>query len=328
VLENLLELQAGVVSRAQALGAGVSAGKIRSHLDAGRWIVIFRGVYRTFTGEVPRDSLLWAVLLRARAGAALSHHTAAELLGLVDTRSHPVHVTIPAGRRIDPPPGVIVHLSARIASAVQPGPALRRTWIEETVLDLTDLSATIETAIGWITRACGRRLTTPARLRDAMTRRKKIRRRPLLAAVLDDAAAGAHSVLERRYLRDVERDHSLPRGRRQARLRGRPGEPSSYRDVEYDGSDTLVELDGRAYHPDERRRDDQVRDNESAAAGLRTLRYGWADVATPCRVAAQVGRALRAGGWRGRLRRCDRPGCAVLRSVSRRSVSHDPEVSW
>ncbi|MEV8516706.1 hypothetical protein, partial [Dactylosporangium sp. NPDC051484] len=71
----------------------------------------------------------------------------------------------------------------------------------------------------------------------------------------------------------------------------------SFRDVEYAAFDTVVELDGHAYHPGEHRRRDRLRDNESATEGCRTLRYGWTDVAAPCSTAVQVARALRAGGW-------------------------------
>ncbi|MER7003975.1 type IV toxin-antitoxin system AbiEi family antitoxin domain-containing protein [Dactylosporangium sp. NPDC000555] len=314
MLEDLLRLQSGVITKSQARRAGLSDGAIRHRLTAGRWSVILHGVYWAFTGQLPRDALLWAVLLRAGRGAALSHRTAAELLGLTDTTDRRIHVTIPSERRIAAIPGVTVHRSSRIASATMPGPALRRTRIEDTVLDLTDLAGDLETAVGWITAACGRRLTTPRRLAEAMARRRKVRRRPSLARVLDDTAAGAHSVLERRYLRDVERGHGLPAGRRQVR---RAGAGIHYRDVEYAAFGTIVELDGSAYHPEERRRLDRERDNESAAEGRRTLRYGWVDVTAPCLTAVQVARALRAGGWPGRPRRCARPGCTVRRSSRR-----------
>ncbi|WP_432835922.1 type IV toxin-antitoxin system AbiEi family antitoxin domain-containing protein [Dactylosporangium sp. CA-092794] len=317
MLDALLSLQAGVVTAAQARRAGLSAGTIRRHLEAGRWSPVFHGVYHASTGTLPREALLWAVLLRAGPGAALSHHTAAELLGLTDTAAALVHVTIPAERRIAPMPGVVVHRSGRVAAAAPPGPALCRTRIEDTVLDLADQADDLEAAIGWITAACGRRLTTPQRLAEAMVQRRRVRRRGLLIRILDDTAAGAHSVLERRYLHDVERDHRLPRGRRQSRQRaaGR----SRYRDVEYPAFGAIVELDGGAYHPEERRRDDRRRDNESASTGMRTLRYGWSDVSTPCPTAAQVARALRAGGWTGRPRRCSRPECAIRRTTRRPS---------
>ncbi|GAB3871585.1 hypothetical protein ACFPIJ_41505 [Dactylosporangium cerinum] len=321
MLEELLELQAGVVTRRQAVEAGVSLGTIRSHVEAGRWVPMFDGVFRTFTGDVSRRASCWAVLLRAGPGAALSHDTAAELHGLVDQPSDLVHVTIPGHRRMRPLPGVVVHHRARLAATVQPGPALRRTRVEDTTLDLAELERRLESAIGWLTTACGRGLTTPDRLATALRRRRKMRWRRLPESTVGDAAAGARSVLELRYLRDVERGHGLPAGRRQARVR--QAGATRYRDVEYRPFATVVELDGRAYHPEELRRQDQRRDNATAAGGQRTLRYGWADVATPCATAIQVARTLRAGGWKGRLQPCRRPGCPAGRQL--RHVFHDPE---
>jgi hypothetical protein len=63
---------------------------------------------------------------------------------------------------------------------------------------------------------------------------------------------------------------------------------------------------------------DRQRDNETAAGGERTLRYGWADVAAACAIAIQVARALRAGGWTGHISPCRRPGCPVRRTTTRR----------
>jgi hypothetical protein len=312
MFDELLERQAGIITRGQALAAGLSASAIRARVALGRWLPAFRGGYRTFTGEPPRAAVLWAALLRAGAGAALSHQSAAELLGLTDCPSDPIHVSIPARRRIRPIPGVVVHHRAGLAETVQPGPALCRTRVEDTVLALWQATSRPETAVGWIVAACARRLTTPDRLVAAMHRRKQLCRRRLLAAVLDDTSAGAHSVLERRYLRDVERAHRLPRGRRQARHHASGG--TRYRDVAYHEFGAAVELDGRAYHPAERRRADQRRDNE-AADGLRTLRYGWTDVTAPCSTAVQVARALRAGGWRDRLGPCRRRDCAARRVI-------------
>jgi predicted transcriptional regulator of viral defense system len=312
VFDELIADQAGIVSRAQAVAAGLTDGKIRANVDAGRWKRIFPGIYQTFSGDLSRTALLWAVQLRAGPGSALSHETAAELHGLIDRPADHVHVTVPANRRVPPTPGVVVHICQRVDAATMPGPALRRTRVEETVLDLAGRERRLTGAIAWATTACGRRLTTPERLAVALRHRKKLRWRRLLEAVVDDASAGAHSVLEVRYVRDVERGHRLPAGRRQARRAG------SYRDVEYREFATVVELDGRAFHPEERRHQDRRRDNETAAGGERTLRYGWGDVVNPCATAIQVARALRAGGWTGHLRPCARPGCPVRRRSTRR----------
>ncbi|SEE33058.1 hypothetical protein [Jiangella alba] len=64
-----------------------------------------------------------------------------------------------------------------------------------------------------MTAACQRRLTTPQRLADALTRRKKIRWRPMTEAMLADVADGAQSPLELRHLRRVERAHRGTRPR-------------------------------------------------------------------------------------------------------------------
>jgi hypothetical protein len=252
---------------------------------------------------------LWAVVLRAGRAAVLSHDTAAELSGLVDDPADLIHVTVPTDRRVAPMEGVVVHYSARAGPALQPGPELPRTRIHETVVDLTQTARRPEQAISWITTACARRLTTPDRILAALADRKKVRWRRLLTAVVDDTATGCQSVLERRYLHDVEQAHALPKGRRQAVLS--VGKSRRYEDVRYDEYRTSVELDGRAAHPEDRRWIDRRRDNEAAANGDRVLRFGWHEVCTPCASALQAARALRAGGWRGRPRRCRRPDCMI-----------------
>ena len=85
------------------------------------------------------------------------------------------------------------------------------------MLDLVSVARTADDVYGWVTRAVGRRLTTEARLREAMELRGRLRWRRELAEALAADAAGVHSVLEHRYLRDVERPHRLPRAARQAR---------------------------------------------------------------------------------------------------------------
>jgi hypothetical protein len=81
---DLLDHQSRVVSRRQALDHGLTADAIENRLRSGRWRSVHRGVYATFTGDPGREALLWAAVLRAGAGAALSHQTAAELIGLTD----------------------------------------------------------------------------------------------------------------------------------------------------------------------------------------------------------------------------------------------------
>lgn len=225
----------------------------------------------------------------------LSHHTAAELQGLIDQPSSLVHLTIPGSRRVARIPGIMIHVAARAELARHPALAPPRTRLEETVLDLAQLAAAAEEACGWVTRALGRRLTIQERLRDTLGQRPRLRWRTELAEILTADWAGLHSALEYRYLRQVERPHGLPRSSRQARVKR--GSRSEYRDVLYEEFALAVELDGRAAHPGDTRWNDIRRDNAAVADGFSTVRYGWTDVTLhPCIVAAQVVRALRRAG--------------------------------
>jgi hypothetical protein len=171
------------------------------------------------------------------------------------------------------------------------------------VLDLVELARTFDDACGWITRACGRRLTTEKKLRATMAMRKKMRWRPELGDVLAAAGDGIHSVLEYRYLRDVERAHGLPASKHQLRvvINGK----TVYRDAYYEEYQVAVELDGRLAHPDEERWRDSHRDNEASAEGVRTCRYTWRDVyGHPCKTALLQARILRQHGWQGRIKPC------------------------
>jgi hypothetical protein len=159
-----------------------------------------------------------------------------------------------------------------------------------------------------VTSAFGRRLTGEGPLRATMSRRMRLRWRPELDEIITAAAGGAHSVLEFRYDRDVERAHGLPAARRQVPFTKPDGRPG-FRDRYYAEFGLVIELDGKQAHPGERRGLDQSRDNAAAADGGSTLRYGWDDVThRACPTAAQVADSLRSRGWTGRLKPCS-PAC-------------------
>jgi hypothetical protein len=311
--------QSGVVTRAQALAAGMTVDAIRAHLRAGRWQPLFRSTYATFSGPVPRVGILWSAVLAAGTGAALSRQSAGEVWGLVDEPQTPIHLVLPSQRRVNPMRGVVVHRSRRADLARHPSRTPPRTRVEETVVDLVDAAGGLEQAVAWITRACGLRLTRPDRIVEALTIRARVRWRTEVLAALQDVADGAQSPLELRYLRDVERAHRLPSGSRQYMVIRSGGR--SYEDVQYPAFGVTVELDGRVAHPAETRWRDMRRDNASVRAGRRVLRYGWADVAgRPCAVAAEVAAVLNGAGWPGIPRTCRRD-CSVWHDLGEFAVS-------
>lgn len=300
---QLIDLQRGVLARWQAPAAELKPTTINSLLRSGRWQPLQRGVYATFSGTPSRDAELWAAVLRVGPQAILSHQSAAELDGLTSTRSEVIHVTVPDGKHIERIPGIRLHRSERLAEARHPSRTPPRTRIEETVLDLTQTAKNIDAAFGWLCQGCGSRLTTSDLLLTALHQRCKVRWRPILASALQDIGDGAQSVLEVRYVRDVERPHGLPRARRQAKVTRSSGR--IYLDNLVDRYRTCIELDGKAAHPVAERWRDIARDNASAADGITTLRYGWPDVTQhSCQTAAQIAEVLRSRGWTGQPTPC------------------------
>jgi very-short-patch-repair endonuclease len=307
------ERQAGIVTRQQARGAGMSDAAIDAQLEAGRWQRVHPAVLATFSGPLSPEAQLWAAVLFAGPHAVLSHETAAELAGLVERPGHQIHVTVPATRRPVARPGMVVHRSRNTADIRHPALEPPRTRIEETVVDLTQTSGDLDLAVGWLIRAVASRRTTPARLLATLTARRRVRWRRELADALSDVADGCHSLLELRYARQVERAHGLPRGERQRR-RG-----ATYEDVAYPEFGTSVELDGKVGHVAEHAFRDHRRDNAVVLAGARVLRYGFADVTRrPCAVAGEVAGVLGSAGWPGNPRACG-AGCRLPQQRVRKS---------
>ena len=306
--------QCGVLSRSQALRAGLMTDMIKFRLRSGRWRPMYRGVYVTFTGVPGRGARLWAAVLSAGPGAMLSHQTAAELQELADKATNPIHVTVPHERHVLAFEGISLHRSGRAAEAMEQRSYPPRTRVEETVLDLTQTAKTFDDVCGWVTRALARDLTDEARLSAAMTARAKLRWRADLYELIAAAAGGDHSVLEFRYDRDVERAHGLPEAARQVAFTT-PGGRRGRRDRVYQSFGVVIELDGRLAHQPEDHWRDKTRDNAAAADGKQSLRYGWPQVKwKPCETAAEVARVLRRRGWSGQPRPCS-PGCPVRRDL-------------
>lgn len=316
-LAVLLARQCGILTRAQALGAGCTDSRIRAHLRAGRWQRVHHRVYCATTGALSRLQQLWAALLYAGRGAVLSHETAAELHELAGT-SLAIHVTVPTARTPRGTVDVVIHRSDQLhAEAVNPVLLPLRTRVERTVLDLIDRAPTIELAFAWLAVGCQRRRTTPPRLGAAMSRRPGLRWSRELRPALADIATGSSTVLEWRYLQ-LSRRHALPLPGRQVRLVH--GRATRWLDRDYHPVPLRAELDGRLGHDQliERWRD-MDRDNAAAVAGISVLRYGWADVVgRPCQVAAQTAAMLDLRGWTGARARACGPACRLDSSLPTR----------
>ena len=300
-VERLAIHQASAITSEQVEAAGVSRAVVDRLLREGRWQRLGQRVY-AMTPSPSWETLAWAGCLCAGEQARLGARASGFVTGLVTD----------APER----PDVLVPWSSRVRTRgpwefVRERPGVRdsRTWgspprigAVDTVLDLCAGGSESE-VVTWVTRAVQRRLVRPEAILVGLDRRRRHPRRALLTGMLADVAAGAESQLEIRYLRDVERAHGLPPGKRQ---RSRLGLPY-VTDVCYDVCRLIVELGGRLGHEGEGRFRDMWRDNAHLVEGHPTMRYGWYHVTEcPCEAAWQVAEVLVRLGWTGLPERCRR----------------------
>lgn len=231
--------------------------------------------------------------------ASLGEEAAGYLSGLIDSPPELITVLVPKEvRRADRGRWHFVRQVAGHRLPARGAPP--RTAVEDTVLDLCARAGPQDLA-GLVSGAVQRRRTTPQRLLRRLDERTRVSQRAVIRELLAEVAEGAETPLEIGYLRDVERAHGLPAGRRQA-VRG-----GDWRDVLYEEFGVVAELDGRLGHEGLGRFRDMDRDNRALLAGEVTLRFGWADVrGDPCRVARLVAEVLRQRGWTGQPHPCDR----------------------
>lgn len=298
LLRPTLAAQAGVVSRAQLRALEVEPHDIRRLLHRRELSTIHPGIYVDHTGDPTWMQRAWAAVLFCwPAGlAAESAMRAADGPGR-RYEEGPISVVIDRDRRVVAPSGVRVVRTFGLDERVLWNLGPPRMRYDEAALDVA-LSASGEFgAVGAVARAVQSQHTTAARMRAALDLRTRAARRNFLAAVLDDVAGGACSVLEHGYLTKVEVPHGLPAAQRQQR--GTTSGGVVYRDATYGTLD--VELDGRLFHDTAEARDrDFERDLDGAVDGRTAVRLSWGQVYDrSCSTAAKISRLLIARGWPG-----------------------------
>lgn len=309
LIRPTLTAQAGVVSRAQLRALEIEPHDIRRLVHRRELSTIHPGVYLDHTGDPTWIQRAWAgVLVCWPAGlAAESAMRAADGPGRRHGEEGPIRVVIDRERRVVAPPGVRVVRTYGLDKRVLWNLGPPRMRYDEAALDVAIEARGEFGAIGAIARAVQSQHTTAARMRASLDGRSRAPRRDFIAAVLDDVAAGACSVLEHGYLTRVEVAHGLPTAQRQQR--GTTSAGVVYRDTTYGVLD--LELDGRLFHDTAEARDaDFERDLDGAVDGRTAVRLSWGQVfERSCSTAAKVSRLLVARGWPGG-RACG-AGCAL-----------------
>lgn len=281
-LQRLLKVQHNVVSAEQLRMSGLPRRRLRWLIDSGEWQRSHAGIYFAGKGDPPLISRAWAATLLCGEDAIVGDSSAARLHRLIPDDPTEITVYVPNGTTPSPREGLTV-VRSRTTRKTQRIDGVQCTTVPETIIDCAARLSPrdLEALIG---RAFQRSKCNAGALRKAVNGRRTVAQRALLEAAAADAAAGAHSVLEMLYLRDVERAHGLPAGQRQVQVSA----TREWVDVLYPEYGIVVELDGRSFHSDAPFRD-RARDNRNIRLGLKPVRFGWADITgDPCGVAREI----------------------------------------
>lgn len=268
-LDTILARQAGVISREQALAAGLSTDAVDHRLRLRRWRPLHPRVYLAADHRFDDEVKVRAALLWAGEGAVLSGVAAAWWLGMADALPPTVGVTVGRGRRPRSRPGVAVR---RRDLAVADRGVHRGLAV--TNRPLTVLEASVE--LGGrgsllLDRALQRHVGFPA-VYEAYCRNLGSYGSATAGRMLVAAADRSASVAERLLVRML----------REAGASGwRCAFPAAgYAiDLAFPAARVAVEVDGWAWHTDPARfAADRRKGNTITRAGWGLLRFTWHDL--------------------------------------------------
>jgi Transcriptional regulator, AbiEi antitoxin len=265
VLRGVAQSQYGVVTRAQLLGAGVSAQEVRGRLRKGALIRVHPGVYRVGHAAPSVEARYLAAVLACGEGARLTGCAAGYLWALLRGAPPPPEVTAPKQRRVH---GVRTRRGGGDATTHRGIPV---TTVPRTLVDLSSLLSLDDLA-----RACHeagvKYRTTPRQVEAVLARRPNAPGGRKLRSVLTGDTGVTLSALERRFLKLLrEADLPLPV----------TNKPAGGRRVDCRWPDRrlTVELDSYRYHNSRHAWElDRRRERDARRRGDEFRRYTYGDV--------------------------------------------------
>lgn len=292
--DRLASRQYGAISRSQALTAGLTPKQVRDRVESGRWRRVLSGVY-VIAGAPPSwEQNAMGALLAAPEGSALSHLTAAALVGVSEPPPLP-HLTVPrtASGRFG---NAVVHrprtpLDRR--DRRQMGPFVCTTPAR-TLVDCAALLGQ-EAFCGMVDTAlcCGLASADAVRAAVVRTGRQCYR---LVEAALEVWVPGPvpGSPAEMRLARLVV-SWGFPVPERQIEIRDEKGRFVARCDLGWHRLKAVLEYDGAEWHGPRRAPLDAARQRRIEALGWRVIRVRSVDLRPPARALQAELMALFAG---------------------------------
>ena len=276
-----LRKQYGLISRAQALGAGMTRHQIQRQLDERRWRAAAPGVYHdSAVPETPHSRLLAACIAH---GGLASHRAAAALHGIDGFRLVRAEIVVAPGRGRSAA-GVRLHRSTQMDLArldVRDG--IPCTGLARTLLDLAAVvdRRRLESALDCVLR--NRRLTH-LDLYEVVVSHSRQGRNGLtrLRAALDDRFGDDCVPLSdwSRWVCDLLVKSGLGRPALEYRVHDAAGRFLAQVDLAYPQRRLAIELDSVRWHHNRKSFvDDRRRRNKLQAAGWNVLNFTWEDYA-------------------------------------------------
>jgi very-short-patch-repair endonuclease len=283
VMARIAHRQHGLATRAQLLGAGLSATEIRDRARKGALIRVYRGVYRVGHRAPSVEARYLAAVLACGQGAVLSGRAAGHLLGLLEHAPRAPEVSTTTERRVT---GVRTTRARRIDPRDRR--AHRGIPVTTPARTLVDLAAALP--LDALARACHEAAvlhrTGLAQVNDALSRRPTAPGAANLRGALGGAARVTLSHLERRFL-EVLTAAGLPLPQTNRRAGAR------LVDCRWPEQRLTVELDGYRYHQSRHAwEQDRRRERDAHARGDDFRRYTYGDVLEDPRLMLAELRAL------------------------------------
>jgi hypothetical protein len=295
--QRLATEQAGVLSRPQIYGEGITRFEVRANVRAGRWRAVGRQCVVLCSGELTPAARRWVAVLEAGPRAFLDGVSALQAAGLEHFDWDSIRVSVPRGARIRHVPGIDIRQTRRWrAGDLHEGSGVPRARVEVAAVRGALWARTDKQAALLLTMVVQQGLSTPQLLGREMLRVKRDRRRALLYAVVLDLMEGARTVSEAEFVRECSR-RGLPPPARQSLRRTTRGD--CYLDVEWDDWDLVVEVDGIQHSWASNVVAEALRQNEVTLGRSTVLRLPLLGFrVAPDDFFMQIERALTAAGWR------------------------------
>ncbi len=281
--------QLGLFTRAQAIGAGVTARMLRTRLTQGAWKRVYRGVFIVCGHEMSAAASHLAAVLAVDVDGTRSSHRAGAWLWDMTPHEQKPEVTLIKDVRVRPSQVRIHRTTTRLLE-----PKLRKgvptTSAAETLLDLGAV-VPLHKVQDALDRGIARRIVTPMSALAELNRRggMAVRGTGPLRALLDDAGlTGSHkpSVLEAKTRRLI-RKAGLPQPECELVV----GANGEYRlDFSWPQLLLAIEVDGWMYHSSFAAfHGNKTRKNSLTLEGYAVLEYTWIHVTkSPSTVVREV----------------------------------------